>query len=503
MIKGTLRLDDNKNEETTNTQAYQNQFTQIVEHKLGITIHHKIKDVNSIIKDVCKKFNYTNNELLQALSATTASSPLLEYIVSEVTIGETYFFRDKNQMRLISEVLLPEIIKRKRTENDMSLRIWSAGCSSGEEIYTIGIMLKNALPDIHNWKLHLLGTDINTNVIRKAISGRYSEWSMRSISDIDKQDNFTRNDNEYIISDSIRNLAEFTYLNLNEDTYPSIFNNTNSQDLILCRNVLIYFDIDNTKKVMQKLSASLAINGYLILGASDPVNIENTDLVFHHEKGLLFSHKSSLAPVPKIIPSRPPTLKLPIQKPVALTKPIAINPLTIPTEDKIISLLNEAKWDEVLKIIDQQNTTDKTPAFIYNSKATALANLGNLSQAIKCCEEGIKIYPTNHYIYFTYALTLAETGRLEEAEINFKKTLFLDYQFVPGHFQLGLLQLRKNQKNAGLKCLYNALAIASTKKSSDKIPYTSGLTYGSLADILTHEIEIYQTEERDGDAKIK
>ena len=295
MSKILMTQEKNETQKLYSTvKAYEPRFIELIREKFGIIVHvHQINQLTKSILEVCNKFQLTPEEYLKNLQASHSNSPLLEYLVAGITVGETYFFRDKCQMKLLENVILPRLIQDKREKNDLTLTIWSAGCATGEEIFTLVMLLYEILPDIHHWKLNLLGTDINKNVLQKTKTGHFSQWAMRSIPEYYKNHYFTQiKPNEYNLSAEIRSKVKFMYLNLNDDTYPSLLNGTSTQDLILCRNVLIYFDRECVAEIMKKLSVSLAENGYLILGASDPINIDRTDLIFHDEEGIYFTRRA-------------------------------------------------------------------------------------------------------------------------------------------------------------------------------------------------------------------
>jgi len=432
------------------------EFLTLIRSRLGIEIHtHQIKELHKVIMSACEKFKHQPEEYLEILKHCTHDSPLLEYLISGITVGETYFFRDKHQMQLLEETILPALIEEKRQLGNLSLRIWSAGCATGEELYTIAMLLCEMLPDIHSWTCQLLGSDLNTKSLQKALAGVYGEWSMRSISPYYKQHYFSKERDRYHLSEKIKDMANFIYLNLNDDAYPSILNGTNTQDLIFCRNVLIYFSRESAGQIMKKMEASLIPGGYLLLGASDPINIENSDLIFHHQKGTLFSRPKILWS-PPIVPSSSPK-KLSIPKPVII--PIATPPVTV-IED-------------------------------VSAKAIALANLGKLEEAFHCCQDKLRLDSTNKELYFISALILIELNQFKEAEAALRKTLFLDHHFVPGHFQLGLLLLKNKQQEAGLKSLKNALKTAEKKHPSQSVEGCFNLNYGRLVEILKQEILLY------------
>lgn len=474
-------------------ENYENDFITLIRDRLGILIRHQKKELIKTISDACKKFNRTPENYLNFIRNCPDTAPELEHLITGITIGETYFFRDQNQMRLLQEVVLPHIIKHKQEEENLSLRIWSAGCATGEEIYTIAILLCELISEIKKWKLHLLGTDINTASLQKAINGCYSEWSMRSISSDFKKRYFSKEKEKYILNKKILQMVKFEYLNLQDNNYPSIMTDTNAQDLILCRNVLIYFDTKHITKIMKKLGDSLNEGGYILLGASDPIDLSNTTLAIKPKKATLFYRP--IADKLQFIHEPPVKVKVPpIQLPL---KTISYDLVNKPiqevqvNQDNITQLLEEARWHEVLDLIDTYEFKKAKTAFLSEKKAIALANLGKLDKAVKACEDSIALDATNKNTYLLMAMILAELNQFKEAEAALRKTLFLDRQFIVAHFQLGLLLLRNKNREAGLKSLKNALSIAKTKNASQAVLGVKCLNYGGLTKILEREIEVY------------
>jgi chemotaxis protein methyltransferase CheR len=264
------------------------ELIELIYNRYGLVIHvNQAEELAKTVTSACNKFNYQPQEYLDQLKNCSKHSSLLADLVSAITVGESYFFRDKNQMHLLKNKLLPQLIKRKSQK--FSLKIWSAGCSTGEEIYTIAMLLTEILPNIDSWDLCLLGTDVNAAALEKATTGIYGQWPMRSIPEKYMKRYFLQDHRKFILSREIRDLVQFKYLNLCDNSYPSITNGICDIDLILCRNVLIYFDNELVAKIMRKIGASMAENAYLILGASDPIVTKGTNLVFHHEGAIYFS----------------------------------------------------------------------------------------------------------------------------------------------------------------------------------------------------------------------
>ncbi len=231
-----------------------------------------------------------------------------------------------------------------------------------------------------------------------------------------------------------------------------------------------------------------------MLGASDPIDLDETRLKFHYLRNSLFSRtmeaKASPAPIlMKPIETTPP--KRIRQKAAAGT---AASPRRIETqtldEQSLQNLLNQGQWQELL---DRTYLSKAQSPFILNAIATALANLGQLTQAAQICENSLAIDKNNNQTHFLRAMILLELNQIEAAESALRTTLFLDHRFVFAHFQLGLLLLRNKKRPAGIQCLKNALSIAKTQKPDQEVTGVNGMHYARLVEILEQELELNST----------
>ncbi len=196
----------------------------------------------------------------------------LEEIVELLTTNETYFFREKYQLRALSDEILPELIERKAYER--KLRIWSAGCSSGEEAYTIAMLLRER-EDLADWNLEVFGNDISRKMLQSARKGVYGRSSFRAIEPYFKDKYFEPvEDGMYRVVDDIRKITSFGQLNLMDEEMLQLLGKV---DVILCRNVLIYFDADARRKVVGTFFDKLDELGYLLLGHSESLINITTD----------------------------------------------------------------------------------------------------------------------------------------------------------------------------------------------------------------------------------
>jgi chemotaxis protein methyltransferase CheR len=191
-----------------------------------------------------------------------------EIILAQLTVGETYFFRNQPQFEAFRQQLLPELLQRRATIR--SLRVWSAGCATGEEPYSIAMLLGDMLPREQMWQVSILATDLNPRFLARAREALYSEWSFRETTEAQRARFWVREGNRWRLRPEIRRMVLFTRLNLAEPSYPAINNGTCAMDIIFCRNVMIYFDEETIRQVLARMYAALAPGGWLLVGHAEP-----------------------------------------------------------------------------------------------------------------------------------------------------------------------------------------------------------------------------------------
>jgi chemotaxis protein methyltransferase CheR len=207
----------------------------------------------------------------------------LAAIIDIITVNETYFFREQNQLKAFSEEILPEC--RETNKDKKRLRIWSAGCSTGEEPYTLAMLiLEKGL--FHGWNIEIFGSDINQRVLQVARSGAYRNNSFRTTEPYFLRKYFSQEDGTYRISDSVKQYVNFSHLNLLD---PFKVKLVGTMDVIFCRNVMIYFDHPSRRKVINMFYERLVDGGYLLLGhAESLINISTAFNLRHFKYDMVY-----------------------------------------------------------------------------------------------------------------------------------------------------------------------------------------------------------------------
>ena len=188
-------------------------------------------------------------------------------LVNAVTINETAFFRHPSQFEALEDTILPELVRLHQQERSGPMRLWSAACSAGDEAYSLAILIRETIGPRHpRMDYEIVGTDIDTEVLEEARAGRYRKRSVRNVPPAYLRDYFDRSGEAFVVDPAIRDMVEFRPLNL---TDAQDMRRMRNFDLIMCANVLIYFNETSKKNVLQGLYRSLRPGGYLFVGGSE------------------------------------------------------------------------------------------------------------------------------------------------------------------------------------------------------------------------------------------
>jgi chemotaxis protein methyltransferase CheR len=204
----------------------------------------------------------------------------LSDIMDVLTTNETYFFRESFQLKAFTGEIIPELMAAKEKRGDRSLRIWSAGCSTGEEPYTIAMLLiEMGVPK--DWRVEIVGTDISQRVLHQARKATYGKTSFRSTDETYISRFFQDQDGLCRINDEVRELVTISHLNLFDQNRLALLG---KMDVIFCRNVIIYFDQIAKKRVVESFYKVLREGGYLLLGHSESLMNISTAFALKHLK---------------------------------------------------------------------------------------------------------------------------------------------------------------------------------------------------------------------------
>ncbi|HEX9446189.1 MAG TPA: protein-glutamate O-methyltransferase CheR, partial [Candidatus Binatia bacterium] len=244
----------------------------LLEKKTGLYIaDEKAGRLEEPFAELCSIHRRGAGEILRAIDLGDADGRrYLDRVVAAIATNETYFFRIPAHFETLKNYLLPEIIERKKLAGEKTLRIWSAGCSTGEEPYSVAIFLLEHFPELLSWQVRIIATDIDLDALGRAGQGVYRSWSFRGVAPELKRKYWQAlPDDCYRIDERARALVQFSPLNLESEGYPAPANGTDDLDIIFCRNVTIYFRPHTVKKVLRRFHDCLAAGGFLLTGAAE------------------------------------------------------------------------------------------------------------------------------------------------------------------------------------------------------------------------------------------
>ncbi|MBN1852237.1 MAG: protein-glutamate O-methyltransferase CheR [Pirellulales bacterium] len=227
--------------------------------------------------------------------AARADQILKNKIIDAITTQETLFFRDKSPFEALQHKMIPELIDFKAgTIHSKRIRIWSAACSTGQETYSIAMVLCELLPDIASWDINILGTDISNEALTQASLGRYSDYAIeRGMTATMLAKYFIKERDGYRVKDQIRSLVRFDRCNLIKP-----FNGIGPFDVIFCRNVAIYFDEEVKCDLFNRLADRLLPKGWLVVGSSESLTgIDPRFVPQHHCRAVIYQPNWKRVPV--------------------------------------------------------------------------------------------------------------------------------------------------------------------------------------------------------------
>lgn len=477
---------------------------EFISRRIGLNFpEERWPDLVRSIRAAAHDFGFSNTKsCIELLLSASLGKKEIEILASHLTVGETYFFRDKKMFEALEVHILRPLIET-RGEKGRFLSMWSAGCASGEEAYSLAILVKKMIPDLENWRIVIQATDINPHFLKKARKGIYSEWSFRNTPPRFRSQYFTRtSEGGWEVLPEIRQMVHFSHHNLAEGPYPCSAETTTSIDIIICRNVLMYFTQDKGKEVIQGFYRCLGREGWLVVSPWEvpAALLPRFKAVRFPDVMLYRKDVRGLASAPEGLSARrefgvldsapakrrsfcekdlvPPRLK---ERPI---KGLKWEPLSNPPFPHVgVDKREEGNREFGNDRVCQSETGTPIPD-THVDLARHYANMGMLPKAMKYCQKAISKDELNPALYFLQASILQEQGQIVEAITTLKKVLYLDHDFILAYFALGNLSATQGKSKEAEKCFQNALHLLEKIKKEDLLPGSGGMTAGGLAEII-------------------
>ncbi len=385
-----------------------------------------------------------------------------QQLIDLITNTETHFFRNPAQFDVLKQFVLPEIIWRKERLKERKIRCWSAGCSTGDEAYSIAIVLRESLPFPSEWDISILATDINRNALAHARKGVYGEKNLVQIPKDDRLKYFKLQDSYYDLNPEIKGAVQFEYHNLVKD--PFLDKRMRDVDILFCRNVLIYFDPQKTQKVIENFFHCLSPEGYLFLGHAETlwqITDQFESIEFPHtfifRKRRQRDHKVGGRPI-MVLPegsfnASPPSHSLEFGSEIGQKK----DPLPAqPREDIPHGVSGKPNIENVQS---------------YFSLATRLANEAKYQEAYEVLSKIITEDNLNGEAYYLLGILSYKIGNLLEAESHFRRVLYVNPDSPLAYFNLGTIYLYQGRVKEATREFQNTIRLLEKRSKDEPIGF--------------------------------
>ncbi|MDB4893505.1 MAG: methyltransferase, CheR-type [Gemmatimonadetes bacterium] len=445
------------------------------------------------------------NDPERLLRAAESPGEAREAVLAELTIGESYFFRDSAQLALLATEILP--VRTRDHGVGRPMRVWSAGCASGEEPYTIAIMLRELG---HASSTLILGTDVAVPRLKAARRGRYTRWALRGVSEERVAKWFRRNGNYFDLEPSVRDSVEFRALNLMHDDYPCAQPGVAPYDVILCRNVMIYFDLPTVARIAKGLLDSLAPDGWLLLGASDPPLAHLVACEAVMTPAGVYYRRSDAARRPTPVFQWPAQVEKPAEwidasnritpsaslprRPIDPAPAIPLSaPAALVADDEMVAAYERADYAAVESMAGLALSNEAADPSVARSPdlglwilyIRAVANQGRLHDAGELCARALETHPLAAELHYLHATLLVEARWYADAAIAARRAIYLDRKLVVSHLLLGDTLTRTGDANGARIAFENVMTLLADVDPATLVEGADGVPAGRLRQIAT------------------
>ncbi len=391
--------------------------------------------------------------------------PEMQALINELCVGETFFFRYVEQFEALRVVAVPECLRRNAETR--TLRIWSAGCSIGAEVYTLEILLKRHFAaELDGWRVMILGTDINRAFLDQARRGVYGDWSLRGLPASLLKDCFDPVGSHWSVKPEFRAWSRFDMVNLAEDPLPDYSRGIAGFDILLCRNVMIYFDEPTRHRLIAALRDSLLDGGWLVVG--------------HAETGAEINAAFTPVPVPGATLYRKPD-------PLAGRRAAPL-PSSVATEEPV-PVFAPPRTKRARPEVDAPSPPPSPPLpppplpSVSLASVTALEDAGELAAALEACTQLVKEEPLNSGAHFHLARLQEELG-VGDPLAPYRAALYLDPDFALASYHLGLACWRRGKLGPAQRYFRNARNAIAGLSDDDTVTEGRGLTVLELRGMI-------------------
>ncbi|MBI5633963.1 MAG: hypothetical protein HZA15_10850 [Nitrospirae bacterium] len=401
-------------------------------------------------------------------------------LLNLITVKETYFFREAVHFKILTETLIPEISSKTKNRK---IRIVCAGCSTGEEPYSIAIALADAFGPDFSSMFSVVGFDIDEEALSRARAGVYAGHSFRAVPDHIRKGFFSEQENGFRINDLVRGGVEFLHLNLFGDAYPEAVRNT---DIIFYRNVSIYFEPEAQKRIFRSLAEMLNEKGYLFLSSAETF-VHNSGLLSLVEKEGVFLYEKGVTVQVEERRKHPDCQNRSVVAPAkqgragtsaARPKYAAMRTMgeAHRTFDRALALAEDKSYENALLLTERIISLQPSFMKAHMLRAGILINLQRLDEAETGCRHGMELDQWSLEGHLLLGLIARIRGDFEEARKRFNEAVYIKSSCWLAHFYLGEICRFEGDRQLACREFEIVIKLLEEKGFSDH-----GLTFFSLS----------------------
>ncbi len=506
-------------------------FAELIEERLGLQyVGSSLDELRAIVVARMRALQCRSFEsYMERLKSSMASHDELRELASELTIGETYFFRSPEQLSVFSEVTLPRLT---RIDHARPIRILSAGCSTGEEPYTLAMTLRELGP-LAPADVSILAIDINPEALDKARRGRYSAWAMRATPPQCVEKYFHRERSQFALDEGVQAMVQFEERSLavEDDQFwqPHRF------DIVFCRNVIMYLSARVVREVIARFARVLAPDGFLFLSHAEPLRGISQAFQVEYAEGAFYytlrnagaaatlsprawpvSHRkdtfqpplrsvSRVRPVTSVLPAlslRPGSIErstlaascaiaTPAVAESAAPSPAEMNPSAKGASLSLgAALMKAEQYDEALAALEALTTADRLDPDVLLLRAIIQVERGKLDEAAELCALLLSLDGLNAAAHYLTALCHEHGGRRASAIDSYRVGVYLDSAFAMPHLRLGLMFRREGDLPGARRELQNASMLLAQEDPARVLLFGGGFSRSTLIDLCASELRL-------------
>jgi chemotaxis protein methyltransferase CheR len=489
-------------------------FRAVIAQRLGLEVDEtKLGVLDELLAERIRQTRSgTAAGYLRRLDAAETAGAEARVLAENLTVGETYFFRHADSLRAFAQVAVPDCLRR-----GPRLRILSAGCSSGEEAYSLVMTLREQAHDFDAVETSVRAIDINPAALRKARDGIYTAWSLRETPAHLRARYFRPSGALQELDPEVRARVVFEERNLIEDDpvffYPGAF------DAIFCRNVTIYFAQETTRQVIARLSGALSRGGYLFLGHSENLRGISTDFHLCHSHGTFYYQRRDGEAAAPASPPEPGSRPAPFYLPdatgswvddigrasariarLAHDPPAEPAPAPAPPEPPAppppsagdvalaLSYLGRERFADALAVLEALPIESQRDVDVQLLRAVALVNAGQVASAERVCGELLAVDELNAGAHYLMALCRDQSGDRAGATRHDETAVYLAPGFAMPHLHLGLLARRAGDPEAARRALETAMGLLAREDASRILLFGGGFNRETLTQLCQSEL---------------